>query len=54
MQVNKIDPDVKDFIQAVGITESQMQDKATADFIYGFIEENGGIEAVKEWVAQID
>ena len=43
-------PEMKDLMQSAGITESQMQDKETVDFIYDFIEKRGGMEAVKQCV----
>ncbi len=39
---------MKDLFDEVGISESQLQDKETANFIYDFIQQRGGVEAVKQ------
>lgn len=35
------------FLFKVGISENQLKDKETLEFIYDFIEKNGGLDAVK-------
>ena len=39
---------MRSFWDKVGITENQLNDQATRQFIYDFIIKNGGVEAVKE------
>ncbi|CAH0722963.1 unnamed protein product, partial [Brenthis ino] len=39
---------MKPFLSKAGITENQLRDQATRDFIYDFIISHGGAEAVKE------
>lgn len=46
--VDKLDKDMKSFFGDIGISMSQLKDSETATFIYNFIEEHGGIEAIKE------
>jgi len=46
--MNNMDPDLKDLFMTAGVTEKDMQDKDKAQFIYDFIEKQGGIEAVKK------
>ncbi|KAJ1525200.1 hypothetical protein ONE63_010032 [Megalurothrips usitatus] len=41
---------LKEFLAKAGVSESQLQDKNTRDFIYGFINDNGGIDRVKSEV----
>ncbi|KAJ0181442.1 hypothetical protein K1T71_003527 [Dendrolimus kikuchii] len=36
------------FFNMAGVSETQLQDEATREFIYSFIETHGGIDAVKE------
>lgn len=48
LQMNNMDPDLKDLFVTAGVTEKDMQDKDKAQFIYDFIEKQGGIEAVKK------
>lgn len=40
--------DIKSFLSIAGISESQLRDEATREFIYEFINTHGGIDAVKE------
>ncbi|XP_077293677.1 actin nucleation-promoting factor WAS-like isoform X2 [Arctopsyche grandis] len=40
--------DMKDFFLRAGVSESQLRDKDTRDFIYDFIKNHGGVNAVKE------
>ena len=46
--MDNLDPSLKALFDQVGISTSQLQDKETANFIYDFIEQNGGIEALKK------
>ena len=48
MKVNNVDMDGnwKKLLDLIGITEDQMQEKKTMDFIYDFVEQRGGIENV--------
>ena len=47
--MNEMDPDMKDLIQSVGMTEQEVkEDKEKVDFIYDFIAKSGGMEAVKK------
>nr|BAN20675.1 wiskott-aldrich syndrome protein [Riptortus pedestris] len=43
-----VDPQLRDFFSQAGVSETHLQDKETRDFIYDFINRNGGIEKVKE------
>ncbi|KAJ8261848.1 hypothetical protein GJAV_G00159150 [Gymnothorax javanicus] len=45
--VNNLDPELKNLFDACGISEAQLKDKETSKYIYDFIEEKGGVEAVK-------
>ena len=46
---NNIAPEWKRLFSAAGVTEEQMQDRETAEFILNYIEQHGGIEqAVRE------
>lgn len=47
-QVDKLDTDMKAFFGDIGISLSQLKDSETATFIYNFIEEHGGVEAIKQ------
>jgi len=47
--VNNIDPQWKNLFDRIGVTEKELQDQATSQFIYDFVESHGGIEkATKE------
>ncbi|XP_073397386.1 actin nucleation-promoting factor WAS [Dendrobates tinctorius] len=46
--VNALDPALLNFFNKAGISEAQLQDAETSKLIYDFIEQNGGVEAVKE------
>ena len=48
LKVNNVDMDSnwKKLLDMIGITEDQMQEKKTMDFIYDFVEKRGGIENV--------
>ncbi|XP_058798236.1 actin nucleation-promoting factor WASL-like isoform X2 [Phymastichus coffea] len=43
-----VDPELKAFFDKVGIKESHLEHKETRDFIYDFINKNGGMNAVKK------
>ena len=45
--MNQVDPSLKALFDQIGISESQLQDKETANFIYDFIESKGGLDAIK-------
>jgi Wiskott-Aldrich syndrome protein len=45
---NNLDPDVKALFDQLGLSENQLKDKDTAAFIYDFIEQHGGVEAIKK------
>ncbi|XP_006819312.1 actin nucleation-promoting factor WASL-like [Saccoglossus kowalevskii] len=44
---DNLDPDVKNLFDTVGISEEQLKDKETSKFIHDFIEQQGGVEAIK-------
>ncbi|XP_039251561.2 uncharacterized protein LOC120329022 isoform X2 [Styela clava] len=46
--MNEVDPALKDLFTHAGISETQLQDKETAQFIYDFIEKRGGMDAIKQ------
>lgn len=48
-QMNNLDPTMKTLFQSVGIDEGV--DKETVDFIYDFVEQYGGLDAVKKDIA---
>jgi neural Wiskott-Aldrich syndrome protein len=50
--MDNLDPDLKAVFDKLGLSEQQLRDKETAQFIYNFIEEHGGLEAVKEETRQ--
>ncbi|XP_075228899.1 actin nucleation-promoting factor WASL-like [Lycorma delicatula] len=41
------DPQLKQFFNKAGVSDNQLQDRKTREFIYDFIEKNGGLDAVK-------
>jgi Wiskott-Aldrich syndrome protein len=43
--LENVDPQLKHFFARAGISERELQDKETRDFIYDFIDKHGGIEA---------
>ena len=47
LQMNNLDPSLKKLFDTVGISDHQLKDKETAKFIYDFIDQHGGIEALK-------
>ena len=46
--MDKLDEDMKNLFISVGISNNDQVDKETIDFIYDFVEKNGGIEQVKK------
>jgi hypothetical protein len=46
--MDKLDEDMKNLFNSVGISDNDQVDKETLDFIYDFVEKNGGIEQVKK------
>ncbi|KAF5298335.1 hypothetical protein FQR65_LT01113 [Abscondita terminalis] len=50
--VNCDDPQLNTFFQKAGISEKQLQDKGTREFIYNFINHHGGREAIQETVRE--
>lgn len=47
MQMDNLDPSLKTLFSDIGLSQDQLQDKETATFIYDFIEQHGGVEALK-------
>lgn len=47
-EMEKLDEDMKNLFYSVGISDNDVVDKETIDFIYDFVEKNGGIEQVKK------
>lgn len=47
-EMEKLDEDMKNLFHSVGISDNDQVDKETIDFIYDFVEKNGGIEQVKK------
>ncbi|XP_029466816.1 wiskott-Aldrich syndrome protein [Rhinatrema bivittatum] len=48
IDVKDLDPDLKNLFNRAGISESQLADVETSRLIYDFIEQQGGMEAVKQ------
>uniref|UniRef100_A0A8D1X3J3 WASP actin nucleation promoting factor n=1 Tax=Sus scrofa TaxID=9823 RepID=A0A8D1X3J3_PIG len=46
--VNNLDPDLRSLFSRAGISEAQLTDAETSKFIYDFIENQGGMEAVRK------
>ncbi|KAG8548962.1 hypothetical protein GDO81_023386 [Engystomops pustulosus] len=46
--VNALDPELRDLFSKAGISDAQLKDAETSKLIYDFIEQHGGVEAVKE------
>lgn len=51
--INCNDPQLNTFFEKAGVSEKQLQDKNTREFIYNFINDNGGREAVQQTVREI-
>lgn len=47
-QVNNLDPDLQSLFSRAGISEAQLTDAETSKLIYDFIEDQGGLEAVRQ------
>lgn len=50
--INGDDPQLNTFFQKAGVSEKQLQDRNTREFIYNFINDHGGREAVQENVQE--
>lgn len=48
--LENVDPKLKQFFSKAGVSEKELQDKETRDFIYDFIDKHGGIEAAMQEV----
>lgn len=46
--LENVDKSMRKFFEKVGISESDLKDKETREFIYDFIEKHGGLDAVKQ------
>ncbi|XP_063792092.1 actin nucleation-promoting factor WAS [Pseudophryne corroboree] len=46
--VNALDPELRNLFSKAGISDAQLADAETSKLIYDFIEQHGGVEAVKE------
>lgn len=46
--MNEVDPALKSLFSDAGVSDHQLKDKETAQFIYDFIEKRGGVDAVKK------
>ena len=46
-QVEEMDPEVKDWFRNIGVSDADLKDQNTALFIKDFVEEHGGLEAIK-------
>ncbi|EPY74995.1 wiskott-Aldrich syndrome protein [Camelus ferus] len=53
-QVNNLDPDLRNLFSRAGISEAQLTDAETSKFIYEFIENQGGLEAVRKEMRRQD
>lgn len=43
--LENVDSKLKQFFSRAGVSEQELQDKETQDFIYEFIERHGGVDA---------
>lgn len=46
--MNNLDPDLRSLFSKAGISDAQLTDAETSKFIYDFIENQGGMEAVRK------
>lgn len=46
--MNNLDPDLRSLFSRAGISDAQLTDAETSKFIYDFIENQGGMEAVRK------
>nr|XP_033331884.1 neural Wiskott-Aldrich syndrome protein-like [Megalopta genalis] len=44
---DQVDPHLKMFLDKVGVSDDQFRNQSTRDFIYEFIEKNGGMSAIR-------
>ncbi|RXN29412.1 sodium-coupled neutral amino acid transporter 3-like protein [Labeo rohita] len=51
---NNLDPDLKKLFNSAGISDAELADKETSKIIYDFIEQSGGLDAVKEEMRKQD
>ncbi|ERE63737.1 putative wiskott-Aldrich syndrome protein like protein [Cricetulus griseus] len=54
LQVNNLDPDLRSLFSRAGISEAQLTDAETSKLIYDFIEDQGGLEAVRQEMRRQD
>ena len=56
LQINNVqmDDNWRRLFQYVGVTEEQMHNKGTMEFIYDFVEKSGGIENFNREITQIE
>ncbi|XP_046409601.1 neural Wiskott-Aldrich syndrome protein-like [Neodiprion fabricii] len=47
LELESVDPQLKQFFDTAGVSDDQLRDRKTREFIYDFIECHGGINAVK-------
>ncbi|KAM6151391.1 actin nucleation-promoting factor WAS [Rhynchocyon petersi] len=52
--VNNLDPDLRSLFSRAGISEAQLTDAETSKLIYDFIEDQGGLEAVRQEMRRQD
>ncbi|XDV25291.1 hypothetical protein PO909_029234 [Leuciscus waleckii] len=52
LDLNNLDPELKQLFDMCGISEDQLKDKETSKVIYDFVEKKGGVEAVKNELRQ--
>ncbi|KAG7189674.1 hypothetical protein KM043_017346 [Ampulex compressa] len=50
LELDSVDPQLKKFFDKVGVSEHQLRDQATRNFIYDFIEKHGGMNAIQDCV----
>ncbi|KAI4554420.1 hypothetical protein MJG53_019719 [Ovis ammon polii x Ovis aries] len=53
-KVNNLDPDLRSLFSRAGISDAQLTDAETSKFIYDFIENQGGMEAVRKEMRRQD
>ncbi|XP_052250840.1 actin nucleation-promoting factor WASL-like isoform X1 [Dreissena polymorpha] len=51
LDMQKLDPEMKTLMEQIGIEQSQV-DEETIDFIYDFVDKQGGIDALRKEMAQ--
>ena len=50
--LENVDPKLQQFFSKAGVSEKELADKETRDFIYDFIDKHGGVEAALKEVEQ--